>query len=576
MSANYKKRGDNFYSLDRTREVEYNRKWDLQDDNQGNSELEFNTEILPRPYISFSTALGKLGMSESFSSSRNSLQFKLSHKSLPQLSFRRESIKSRDLNYSGDWIRERGNIFYNIFSLRPSFDFEREIKKEDNNSFMDNGFRFSNIGGKIEYKKGKFFSGFSSFRIRKDKQVDQSVFSPASKSFTRSAGFNLQKGNNFTFSTQFINRNKVFEDNREDIVTNLGDIKFLYSTKNRGIVFQNDYQLSSERVPTKRKIHFQVEEGRGDYSFNEETGEYYPDANGNFITRTFTTKEFRSVEGLKFGSTLDLNLLKFIKKDNNIVTKTLKGIKTKSIFRFEEKSKDRKKGSFLSLPNFDAENDSTVFLGNVTIRQDFVLFENVKNFYMRMRLNYSKSLNNQYIERGENRRFFEKSIEIKSNFVKNMGVLINLKNKSLIRNFSDKLAWGRNIVSNNANIEFFYKPDIRVEYKARFKLGEEKNNSVYNKINLFYVSAAPSFKYSITNKGRLNGEFEWFRVATEPKVNTLVYEMAEGRKPGNNFRIRLNFEYRVANHITSNLEYSGYKEKRGVFHIGKVEMRAFF
>jgi len=185
-------------------------------------------------------------------------------------------------------------------------------------------------------------------------------------------------------------------------------------------------------------------------------------------------------------------------------------------------------------------------------------------------------MNNQYIERSENRSFFEKSVEMKSNFVKNMGVLINLKNSSLIRNFSDKQAWGRDVISNNANIEFFYKPDIKVEYKARFKFGKEKNNSVYNKLSLFYISAAPSFRYSITNKGRIRGEFEWFMVQTDPNVNTLAYEMAEGRKPGDNFRSRLNFEYRVANHITANIEYSGYKERKGVFHIGKVEMRAFF
>jgi hypothetical protein len=86
----------------------------------------------------------------------------------------------------------------------------------------------------------------------------------------------------------------------------------------------------------------------------------------------------------------------------------------------------------------------------------------------------------------------------------------------------------------------------------------------------------PSFRYSFTQKGRMNGEFEWSKVQTNPKVNTLFYEMADGRKPGDNFKIKMNFEYRIANYITSNFEYSGFKERRGIFHIGKVEMKAFF
>lgn len=580
FSAKLKKRDENFYSIDRTREVEYHRKWDLKGDEiKGENELEVNAIISPRPYILFNAVLGKFGIGEYVKSGRNSMEIKISHKSLPYIFFKRESIKSSHLNnnYSGDWIREMGNIFYKFGSLKPSFEFEREIKKEATDFITDNGFNFSNIGGKIEYKKGNIFSGYSSFRLRKDKVFDEFCFSPSSKAFTRNIGLNFRKGSNFSASAEFINRSKKFADNREDIITNLGDIRIRFSTKNRGIVLQNNYQLSSERAPKKRRVYFQVEEGKGDYSINDDTGEYYPDINGNFITRTFATDEFHSVEGIKFGSTIDINFSKFLEKDNhNLIFKTLKGLKTKSIFRFEEKSKNKNQTPFFNIPSFNVQNNGNVFFGNVSILQDITFFENVKNFYMRMRLNYSSLINNQFVERSENRSFFEKSVEIKSNFVRNMGLLLNLKNKSLMRIFSNNPSWGRDIISNSANIEFFYKPDIKIEYKARFKLGKEKNNSIYNELSLYYISFMPSFRYSLTNKGRINGEFEWFKVQTSPKIDILAYEMAEGKRPGDNFRLKLNFQYRIANHITADFEYSGYKEKRGIFHIGRVEMRAFF
>ena len=117
---------------------------------------------------------------------------------------------------------------------------------------------------------------------------------------------------------------------------------------------------------------------------------------------------------------------------------------------------------------------------------------------------------------------------------------------------------------------------MKVEYKLRFKYGNESNNSLYNTLDLYYLSCAPSFRYAFTRKGRLTGEFEWFKVKTEPEVNTIFYEMAEGRRPGDNFKMQVQLQYRVANHITARVEYSGYKETRGVYHIGTVEMRAYF
>lgn len=79
----------------------------------------------------------------------------------------------------------------------------------------------------------------------------------------------------------------------------------------------------------------------------------------------------------------------------------------------------------------------------------------------------------------------------------------------------------RDIKSNDVKLEFFYKPDLKVEYKTGIKFGKEKNSSIYNNINLYYISFVPSFRYSFTQKGRMNGEFEWFKVKTNPKVNTI-------------------------------------------------------
>jgi hypothetical protein len=479
FSLNFKKRDKNFYSIDRTREVEFNRKWDLKEDEiNGDNELELKTQISPKPYISFLTSLGKFAMGESSKSGRNSMEVKISHKSLPHLSYIREFIKSNRLsnNYSGEWIRERGNLIYSFGSFKPSFDFEREIKKEKSSYLISPGFGFTNIGGRLEYKKGNLFTGFGSFRMRKDNLYDNQKFSPSSNSFTDNFGFMLQKGSNLTASAEFTNRRKRFEDNREDITTNLGDMRLKFSTKNQGIILQNNYQLSDERTPKKKRVYFQVEEGKGDYFLNEQTGEYYPDINGNYITRTFTTNEFNSVSGIKFGSTIDVNFSKFLKQTyDNKLFKIIQNLKTKSIFRIEEKSKRENQNGLLTVPTFSVQSDSATILGNISLLQDFVLFENMKNFYVRMRLNYSSSINNQFIERNEKRDFFEKSIQIKSNFIRNMGVLVDLNNKSLLRIFSDNPGWERDIKSNDAKIEFFYKPKLEVEYKTGIKFGKEKN-----------------------------------------------------------------------------------------------------
>ena len=153
---------------------------------------------------------------------------------------------------------------------------------------------------------------------------------------------------------------------------------------------------------------------------------------------------------------------------------------------------------------------------------------------------------------------------------------MDIKTKEILRIHRRSTFLERNIHSNRLDSDLFYRPDQRHEYSMQVHLGKESNKASVENTEIDIIGLTPGFRYSITQKGRLHGSFDWYRVNANTPIQVLPYEMADGRNVGNSYEWRLNFEYQIAQHIASNIEYRGEQGRWGLFHLGRAEVRAFF
>jgi len=96
-------------------------------------------------------------------------------------------------------------------------------------------------------------------------------------------------------------------------------------------------------------------------------------------------------------------------------------------------------------------------------------------------------------------------------------------------------------------------------------------------INVTYFALQPGISRAFLGKGRVRGAFRFFKV-NAGSTESLPYEYAEGKQPGNSLDWSLSFDYRASNNITAAIRYTGEKNTRydKILHNLRAELQVFF
>jgi hypothetical protein len=108
--------------------------------------------------------------------------------------------------------------------------------------------------------------------------------------------------------------------------------------------------------------------------------------------------------------------------------------------------------------------------------------------------------------------------------------------------------------------------------------GEDQREDAVLKAH--YIKINNRITASMGKKGRLLMNMKYVKVIEDenPAGLPFPYEMAEGKKPGNNWEWILRFDYFISNFLTFSLDYRGRKDAifRNTLHTGQMELRAYF
>ncbi|WP_303318922.1 hypothetical protein Q4Q34_05580 [Flavivirga abyssicola] len=156
-------------------------------------------------------------------------------------------------------------------------------------------------------------------------------------------------------------------------------------------------------------------------------------------------------------------------------------------------------------------------------------------------------------------------ISILSSFNTNESISENFASKNY--NFEEQLLNPKLSYLFNDNSSF----DIFYQYAS-------KNNTIGNLESLEQQKYGASFTLANSQKSAINGEFNYFSNIFNGNPNTPVaYQMLEGLQPGKNFTWTLLAQKKLTAFLDLNLSYFGRKtETSKTIHTGAIQLKAYF
>lgn len=589
FSGRLRRKTATFNDVDRTTVAEFNRRWNIDSSIVTNEEqiLELQGQVLPLDGVSLRGAVGRLDKSSQFSANRWEVQAQLQRPTLPRVDYFIEFIdrEDRSTNDQSDWLRQRGRAEANLWRLNPSFEYEGEIRKDTQNDSSRTGFRFDSYTARLGFAPWKRLLASARYTIRDDKDRLNGVFSDKSIAKTQSYALALKNWHDVEVAASYTHRSRDFEDQAiRDTRTDLANFRIGYRPRQLGVRSNLYYQISNTQVARQEEVFIEVDEGEGNFRFNEQLNEFEPDPFGNFVRRLFTTNDFIPVVELRMRADVRLTPAKFFaqskgeKGEKGFVEKALSALSTETFVRIDERSTEKDVRKVYLLQPQALQQDSTTIFGTIEFRQDVHLWQNSRKFSLRYRYRSRNELNNQFIRGGQKRQVLAHRLRLRTQVAPQVSARIEYAVSQENRLFQSPGREDRKVRSNEFELDLVYRPQRKWEVAVKSVLSKNKDIVREPNTRATLVSFAPRATYSLSSRGRARAEVEWTRVTLAPKDRLIPFELTQGNRAGTTFRWNFGLDYRLSQNVQASMSYFGRSEpdRPRTQHIARIEMRAFF
>ncbi|MFD2551246.1 hypothetical protein ACFSQP_05400 [Bizionia sediminis] len=148
------------------------------------------------------------------------------------------------------------------------------------------------------------------------------------------------------------------------------------------------------------------------------------------------------------------------------------------------------------------------------------------------------------------------------------------KNVSISENYASK---NFNIEATNLNPKISYLLNDNTRFDVFYQY-TSKTNTIRNLETLKQQKYGVAFTFANYQKAAISGEFNYFNNNFSGSANTAVaYQMMEGLQPGKNFTWSVLAQKKLTSFLDLNLNYYGRKsETSQVIHTGNVQLKAYF
>ncbi|MEX1122481.1 MAG: hypothetical protein WED82_10130 [Balneolales bacterium] len=596
--------GRNFRFFDRTREVEFDRRWNILNDEQTGERI---TEGEAGWQLSEHTSVDLGGGyidRDDMSGNRQEARVSSREAGLPQLDYFVERIESRNglLDEQGDWFRQQGTFSQGFDflsgSITPRFGVESERRNQRSiqaDTLAPSSFSFYDFSPGLEYRVDESFSVSADLSYRQDKRVINNEFIDEAVGITQRYGINYNPGSVFQTSNSLSFRSRIFEeffraneqrlDNRGVFIRSTTDFRPL----DRFIEAHFHYEANTERQPVMQETYVEVGPQYGNHVWEDinddgvhQVDEFFPEQNpneGSYLRQQIPSEELFPIVSLRtrFRLRLDPGQLYQDKTPSTDLEALFSGMRFNTRIEINENNKTQNIDDIYLLRLHKFQDDSLTMQGRIFLSQDIQFFRDSPIYEARITADRSLGQNQQAV--GVENQFFQNlRLETGYRFFRRY----TLKNE--VR-FGQRDNLSENLVSRNYQItsrEIMPSFEIRVDRNLQAGIGFSviRRQDVYSQdpvqADAFNIHTDARISLGPNLQGIMRIERRSFRLDGQSS-SMGMFELTDGAGEGNTWNWSFQTNYRISDFIRASVNYDGRTiTDRPLIHTLRFEISAAF
>jgi len=597
MDFRYRERfvGNRFVPLDRSNDIEFNRKWGVDSLAGGDERIrEAGLTLLPAKGVSVGSTYGTIRRGDGQDSRRVDGTLSVRTEDFPIMHYTFEDVRSSEKASNGEsrWFRHRGSMEYTFVGLTPGFRFEgenRRIGQLTTGSTDAGSFKFNTYAAFLRLAGLGPLSAQADFSWRSDDVFLRGAVVRESDAFTQNYSARLREWGSFSSSLDITLRNKKFsplfkQEGRVDVQTVLVRNLTRFMPLNRGIETDLFYEVSTEQASRLERVYVRVTPGSGNYR-------YLGDVNGNgladdeefvltrfdgeYVALTLPSDERTPIIDLKASTRLRIVPQRFV-EGNGFAADLLRALTSETYVRVEEKSRERDLKQIYLLHFSRFRQEATTIAGSVLFTEDIHLFEGRPAFSSRFRFSERRGLTN-YSGGIEHAFVRERSVRLRWQLVSEIANQLDYVNRVDRVTGIQASSRLRDILSNAVAFDISYRPQQSLELGIKFDVSRSTDRLSLPELRADLNAQNIRMVYAFQGAGQVRGEFAREEVLLARGAVLFPFELTGGRVAGKTWVWRAAFEYRITQFLQSSMNYEGRSEGgREPVHNARAEIRAFF
>ncbi len=365
--------------------------------------------------------------------------------------------------------------------------------------------------------------------------------------------------------------------------TLIARVEYAFKLKNGFLQNTTFYEIGSGLEQKREFIYLEVPAGQGVYVWNDYDGDGIKDLNefevaqfayeANYIRSFVQSNDYVKTFTNQFTQSLTITPSRILKKDNAL-HKFVGRFSDNASLRIDRKT-TREKPDERYNPFVTAVNDSALLTLNGLFRN--ALFFNKANPTFGLDYTYQYGRNKNLLSNGfESRGDDYNQLGVRWNFIRELTFFMDSRYGKKTAT-SDFLS-GRNYSLNYLSLQpkLTWQPSNKGRLNITSQLVEKRNTLGIETVVIRKLGV--DFTLSSIEKGSVQGELNYYRIQYNSSgTNSLSFEMLEGLSTGNNFTWSAGIQRTVAKNLQVNLIYNGRKpENIKTIHSGGVQVRALF
>jgi hypothetical protein len=582
--GNYQFVQENFQTIERLFNIEFNRDWNLTTFEGNQSLLISGLDFILPEKGKLTYQFEKLDFSKSFSGNRHLITgfFKLKDWNILQ----NASALQSDGNYaSSTFIRNQTQARYHFGKNWIGANLNLENNKEKlvaTNQLSALSQRFTEYGAFVGRGDSAKVYVELGYLQRVNDSLQNGLLEKVNTSHSYYFKSRLIQTKKSDLSLFLNYRNLKFEDNTRGNEPSLNS-RLLYNDQyfNQLMQISTAYETTSGTIAQQEFTYLEVEIGQGVYMWNDynnngiqELEEFeiapFPDL-AKYVRVFLPNQVFVKTHQNRFSQSLTLNPSRW--QNENGYKKVLSYFYNQTSYLVERKI--FRNGDNFDLNPFSTQNDDLLGL-NTSFRNSLFYNRGKQKHSVTYTFNENrlKSLLSVGSQESKN-----KSHQLQYIHLLKKSWLFNLNSKTVKTELASENYSSRNFEVNG----YQFSPKISYLFNKNTSLDvfyeyQNKENQLGNGETLLQNRFGTSFSYAGEKKFTMNGEFSLYQNKFDgDALSPVAFQMLEGLQPGQNLTWRLLLQKNLTEFLDININYLGRKsETSQTIHTGNIQLRAYF